>query len=142
VVALEQCGGTAMFLQAAMVVVCQCPSFVNDPSTVPMVAAMASATRAQLATTEGQTLGKELKAENKVVLAKLAKASPAPAEMKEALHMGSMEGSIYQVASTPPPPSSPSKRITYSLLRPDDAVVVFFRAWMPLAPMTQGRLHW
>jgi hypothetical protein len=37
-------------------------------------------------------LGKELEAENKVVVAKLA--SPAPAEMKEALQMSSMEGSI------------------------------------------------
>jgi hypothetical protein len=106
-----------------------------------MFAAMASAARAQIAATEGQALGKELKAENKVAVAKLAKSSPAPAETKEALHMGSMEGSIYQVASTPPPPSSPSKWITYSLLRPDDVVIVFFRAWLPLAPMTQGHLH-
>jgi hypothetical protein len=45
-VALDQCGGATMFLQAAMVVVHRCSSFFNDPSAVPMVAAMASAARA------------------------------------------------------------------------------------------------
>jgi hypothetical protein len=110
-VALEQCGGTVMFLQAAMVVVCRCSSFFNDPSAVPMVTAMASTTRVQLAATEGQAMGKELKAENKVAVEEVAKASSAPAlaEMKKALLMGSMEGGISQVTYTPPPPSSPRK---------------------------------
>jgi hypothetical protein len=99
-----------MFLQAAMVVVRRCSSFFNDPSAVPMVTAMASTTRVQLAATEGQAMGKELKAENKVVVEEVAKASSAPAlaEMK-ALLMGSMEGGISQVTYTPPPPSSPRK---------------------------------
>jgi hypothetical protein len=53
---------------------------------------------------------KKLKVENKVAVVKLAKASPALAEMKEALQMSNMEGSISQVTSTPPPPYSPRKR--------------------------------
>jgi hypothetical protein len=78
-------------------------------------------------------LGKELEAENKVVVAKLA--SPAPAEMKEALQMSSMEGSISQASSTPPSPSSPRK---YGrLLSPETRRChpVFFRIWLPLAPV-------
>jgi hypothetical protein len=50
-VALELCSDTAMFLQAAMVVVHRCSSF-NYPSVVPMVAKMASAARAQWAVAE------------------------------------------------------------------------------------------
>jgi hypothetical protein len=92
-----------------MVVVRRYSSFFNDPYAVPMVATMASAARAQLAVVEGLAIGKELKAENKIAVAEVAKVSPAPTEMKKAPQMGSMEGSISQVTYTPPPPSSPCK---------------------------------
>jgi hypothetical protein len=72
-----------------------------------MVIAVASTAKAQLVNTKGQTIGKELKAKNKVVVAEVGKASSAPAEMKKAVQMGNMEGSISQVISTPP--SSPRK---------------------------------
>jgi hypothetical protein len=61
---------------------------------VPMVIAVASTAKAQLVNTKGQTIGKELKAKNKVVVAEVGKASSALAEMKKAVQMGNMEGSI------------------------------------------------
>jgi hypothetical protein len=81
-----------------------------------------------------------LKAKNNVVVAEVGKASSAPAEMKKALQMGNMEGSISHVISTLPLLPLLASMIAYSLLRPDDVIIMFFQAWLQMTPMNQGHL--
>jgi hypothetical protein len=49
-------------------------------------------------------------------------------------------GNTSQVTSTPP--SSPLKCGRLILMRTDVVVVVFFWAWLPMAPLNQGHLQW
>jgi hypothetical protein len=87
--ALEQSGGAAVFLQAAINVARQRSDFFSDFSAVSKVTAMASAARAQVEAEEGESKRKAQEAERKVAEAeRAAKAAaappPAPARMEKA----------------------------------------------------------
>jgi hypothetical protein len=112
--ALKQCGGAAMLLEATIIIVCLCSNFFNHPSAVSLVIAMVSATRAQVVAKEVLAIRKALELESRVIIAKVAKATPAPARMEKALpsvlHKGNMEGTNSHVTFPPPLPSPPHKR--------------------------------
>jgi hypothetical protein len=87
-----------------MVVVRRCSSFFNDPSAVSLVTAfMASVTTVQVVVKEakeGEAIWKVLEAERKVIVAEVAQAVLALAQMEKTM-------SSSQV--TPPPTSPPRK---------------------------------
>jgi hypothetical protein len=75
---LEQSGGGAMFLQAAINVALQRSDFFCDPSAVSKVTAMASAARAQVEAEEREAKRKAQDAERKAKAAAAPAPAPAP----------------------------------------------------------------
>jgi 7-keto-8-aminopelargonate synthetase-like enzyme len=77
--ALEQSGGAAVFLQAAINVARQRSDFFSDSSAVSKITAMASTARAQVEAEEGEAKRKAQESERKVAEAETAaKAAAAP----------------------------------------------------------------
>jgi hypothetical protein len=76
--ALEQSGGAAVFLQAAINVARQRSDFFSDSSAVSKITAMASAARAQVEAEEGEAKRKAQESERKVAEAETAAAPPPP----------------------------------------------------------------
>ncbi|TVU11934.1 hypothetical protein EJB05_45545 [Eragrostis curvula] len=77
--ALEQSGGAALFLQAAINVARQRSDFFRDPSAVSKVTAMASAARAQVEAEEREAKRKAQEAERAAKAAAAPAPAPAPA---------------------------------------------------------------
>jgi hypothetical protein len=85
--ALEQSGGAAVFLQAAINVARQRSDFFSDFSAVSKVTAMASAARAQVEAEEGESKRKAQEAERKVAEAeRAAKAESSVEKDKMEVH--------------------------------------------------------
>jgi hypothetical protein len=119
-IALEQCGGEAMLLQAAIIIVCRCSDFFSDPSVVTLVTTMVSAARVQIVAKEGEANGLALEAERKATVVEwVAKAAPTPTllekdvrsiQKKNTMEVNKEGTNVHlsKVTSSPPPLPPPT----------------------------------
>jgi hypothetical protein len=114
-IALEQCGGEAMLLQAAIIIVCRCSDFFSDPSVVTLVTTMVSAARVQIVAKEGEANGLALETERKATVVEwVAKAAPTPTllekdvrsiQRKNTMEVNKEGTNVHLSKVTSPPPS-------------------------------------